>query len=275
MEWKEYHDNLLRQWRKHASISLWLSLASKYMYTRINNWLSYPVIVLSVGTSIGIAGLSCDPIGNYVMSGLTVLTAIFASINQHVKAAEKAHEFYMRAKDYYSLIREIDYILALDRSDRPEPNDTLLNLRNKFDKIIDQQYDFPLHIIREYEKKFRPIESAVFTDLEEEKITDDISEKHTITNTNPLNHSQFRLPSFTSGFGGNANIPFKQRAKRAKRSSVIMSPYQLYNGTFDAFDGTFERNKTVAIRSGSKTLDDTSVVIDITNTNTHSTPTSP
>lgn len=171
--WKQEYEAILMSWRKLSAINMWLSLASKHMFEKINNWLTYPSIIISVFMSIGIIGLNnCSDgatVETYVLASLTLIAAILTTINKHLGAAEKSHEFYVRSKEYYALIREIDYILALNIHDRPEVFETIVRMRADLEKIIDNQMDFPLHIIQKYETKYKSLESSLFVDLESEK----------------------------------------------------------------------------------------------------------
>ena len=161
IEWMEYHDDILRNWKKQAAINLWLALASKYRFDIINNWLTYPCIVISASTSIGILGLDKFEGGKYALSSVVLFSAILTAISKHFGAAEKSQEFYMRSKDYFAFIRELDYILSLHFNERNNVIETLTRLKAQFDRIMDQQLDPPLDVIRQYEQKFKPLDDSI------------------------------------------------------------------------------------------------------------------
>lgn len=227
------------------------------MFNRINNWLTYPSIILSAMTSIGIAGFDCMEQTRYVLSAMTLMSAILTGINQHFQAAEKSQEFLLRAKDYYAVIRDIEYILATDKQDRAPPKDVIITLRNTLDKIIDQQIDFPLRVVREYEKKFRSVESVFFPDLQQQTTNGMYMNVGSPTVNNPENDTQsdemtmtktevgmlrksmskatimnqsptINYTSRTSGSFIN-DIMQRRRKLRNKTSATIIAPYQLYN----------------------------------------------
>lgn len=216
--WKEEYDKILISWRKLSAINMWLSLASKSMYERINNWLAYPSIILSIFMSIGIIGIdTCNtPLGTYIIASVNLVAAILTTINKHMGAAEKSHEFYVRSKEYYAIIREIDYILSLNKNDRPEAYEVIVRLRADLEKIIDSQLDFPVRIIREYERKFRPLESSIFVDLEAEKLD----------NQTAVNKPAASIPD-------ERPMPLTPQGKHWNKfnriqDSHILTPYQLY-----------------------------------------------
>lgn len=220
LEWLPHHDEILRSWKKQAAINLWLALASKYRYDIINNWLTYPCIIISALTSIGIIGMDNIMWGKYAMSGLTLFSAILSAINKHYGAAEKSQEFYMRSKDYYSFIRELDYLLNLDVRERPMVYECLTRLRAAFDRIVDLQMEPPLEIIREYEKKFKPLEMSILG-LQGEVITDD---NDTIASS--INDGA-AMGTTTDSILTPPSLINKSMIALPKQSLVMM-PYQLY-----------------------------------------------
>lgn len=243
--WNENHDNLLQNWRKQASINLWLQLASNYYYTRLNDYLSYPAIIVSAATSIGVFGIDDNLGGKLAISVMALVTGILTAINKHCRAAEKGQEFALRAKDYYTFIREIDFILSTSRDERGDLGETLERVKNTYDRIVDMQLEPPIHVIRDYEKKFRPLENSLFSDLKSEMRNPhpeapcsprppDIQNTRLTTSPtfdgrpydspNEFREEQVRFIPFV-------NFPWDANSKRkygTHRQSAIFSPYQLF-----------------------------------------------
>lgn len=161
-EWRESHKALLHEWKRQAAVCMWLQLASHYHYARINNWLTYPTVVITAFTSIGVWGIESSTAGKFVMSTVSLFAGILATISKHCRAAEKSNEFQLRSKEYLGIIREIDYILALDEDQRPEVGETMLRIRSTFDRIMDLQLDPPLNVIRLFEDRFKSLESSMW-----------------------------------------------------------------------------------------------------------------
>lgn len=242
-KWNDSHDNLLKLWRKQASINLWLQLASNYFYTRLNDYLSYPAIIVSAATSIGVFGSDDSLKGKFAISILALVSGILTAVNKHCRAAEKGQEYALRAKDYYTFIREIDFILSRTREERPPMTETLERVKSTYDRIVDMQMEPPIHVIRDYEKKFRPLEASLFSDLQSEIRSNSSSsssrtslgprdiEKHAtninqtpkkpphmIWNDNPFSDSSTRPANFSKIY---------QTKKQPK--NAIFSPYQLFS----------------------------------------------
>ena len=209
LEWSTNHDDLLTSWKKQCSISMWLALASKYYYSSMNNWLTYPGIVFSAITSIGVVGLGCEGPGLYILSVLNLIGGILNTVCKQAQPAEKSQDFYLRAKDYYKIIREIDYLLAIDYKDRPPVNEVMLRIKADLDRIMDQQMQFPLKIIRDYEHKFQPLHEGLYADINNNNnVNDDSTHESQTPHTNPF--------------------VFKPFHKNFNKPSLIMMPYQLY-----------------------------------------------
>lgn len=161
-QWRLSHQALLHEWKRQAAVCLWLQIASHYHYSKINNWLTYPTVIITAFTSVGVWGIEGSEAGKYIMSSVSLFAGILATVSKHCRAAEKSNEYQLRSKEYLGIIREIDYILALDEDQRPEVGETLLRIRSAFDRIMDLQLDPPLSVIRLYEERFKSLESSMF-----------------------------------------------------------------------------------------------------------------
>ena len=249
-KWNESHDMLLKLWRKQASINLWLQLASNYYYTRMNDYLTYPAIIVSAATSIGVFGSDDSLKGKFAISILALLSGILTAINKHCRAAEKGQEYALRAKDYYTFIREIDFILSTSKEERPSMTETLERVKSAYDRIVDMQMEPPIHVIRDYEKKFRPLANSLFTDLQEElRVADStassISDRDksiaktrrttSLTSpsprkdppTSPFNEFNLREARVTQQQQSKIFVQ-QQKKQMQKTKNAIFSPYQLF-----------------------------------------------
>lgn len=149
--WTTKHDALLSSWRKQALLNLGICSASSLFYRRTNAWLTYPAIVLSGVTSVSVFGVDNTFEGKLVLAVLALTTGVLASINKQVHAAEKAQDFHLRSKDFYKIIRDIEYVLSLEFQDRPALTETMIRLRNAMDRVMDMVLDPPASVIKRYE----------------------------------------------------------------------------------------------------------------------------
>lgn len=237
-KWHEGHDNLLRIWRKQAAINLWLQLASNYYYHKLNDCLSYPSIIISAATSIGVFGSDNSMVGKYAISILALMSGILTAVNKHCRAAEKSQEFALRAKDYYTFIREIDFILSICKDERKDMGETLERIRSTYDRIVDMQLEPPIHIVREYEKKFKPLEASLFDLSSEMRSRSSVEEPEPRGeppgHSGPMNKAG---PMANCGMDIEAMRNMSVKAVQNKIKDSIMSPYQLFSGLALRNDG--------------------------------------
>lgn len=250
-KWDESHDNLLKLWRKQASINLWLQLASNYYYAKLNDYLSYPAIIVSAATSIGVFGSDNSLAGKFAISILALIAGTLTAINKHCRAPEKSQEFALRAKDYYTFIREIDFIMSTKREERPVMSETLERVKATYDRIVDMQMEPPIHVIRDYEKKFRPLSNSLFSDLKSElrspsSSTSSISSEKELETAKTCRATSLHIPTMNknANFDGQIDITVLRDAKTSplsriitpvkdqigkKQIKAIFSPYQLFS----------------------------------------------
>ena len=226
-KWTDAHDRLLTTWRKQASISLWLQLASNYYYARLNDYLSYPVMVFSTATSIGVFGLNDSLTGKFTISIISLISGMITAVNKHCRAPEKSQEYALRAKDYYTFIRELDFLLATDKEERSDLGETIERIKNTYNRIVDMQLEPPIHILREYEKKFRPLEASMFSDLMSEFKSQPQPEDDNIDN---ISNQSKPPPSPFVKMMTQAFTKQEQKAAHKKLAKTIFSPYQLFVG---------------------------------------------
>lgn len=180
MYWHEGHNKLLQHWRKQASINLWLQIASNYYYLRINDWLSYPSILLSASLSIGVFGLGTGLPGQFVSAVLAMMAGILVAINKHVGSPEKAQAHMLRSKDYYGFVRYLDCLLSTSFEERNPMSETMLRIKDNFNRIVDMSLEPPLSVVRTYENRFRPIEKILFSPLAPAPIPENIPTQQNI-----------------------------------------------------------------------------------------------
>lgn len=167
-EWRVVHDELLKTWRRQASVNLWLQTASAYYYERINNWITYPTILVSAMTSVGIFSTD-NEIVRYALAGVSLFSACMSALNRQIRAAERAQEYSIKARELGKFVRDLNFLLMIEYHQRPNVREALTRIRCDFDRINDTQNEPPLSIIRMYEKNHQSIESTLYQELNELK----------------------------------------------------------------------------------------------------------
>jgi hypothetical protein len=201
-------------------------MASSYYYKRLNTFLAYPSIIVSTVASIGAFGFG--QVSKYVASSLSLLAAVLVALGQYTQSAQRAQDFVMRAKDFYAIIREIDFILSLPMTERENAPLTMSRVKVQFDRAVDMSLDPPIHIIRMYEKTYHSLDPIIFENV-------------IMTSSPPPSaiHSPIRRSLSRSNMTNNP---------RGRASfDDVMSVYQLFNNStpFDYSGISSNKNKTV------------------------------
>ena len=245
VHWHEGHNSLLQHWRKQASINLWLQIASNYYYVRINDWLSYPSILLSATLSISVFGLGSGKVGQFVSAIIAMLAGILVAVNKHLGSQTKAQAHMLRAKDYYGFVRYLDCLLSTAFEERDPMTETMQRIKDNFNRIVDMSLEPPLHVVRSYEKRFKPIENILFTpniSQIDKKPTLDLSPRLAATSSGPpprisfekasnISDATFQMKSIyfpaktTDSSSSDANV-MKQLSHR-NYVKFLMTPQQL------------------------------------------------
>jgi hypothetical protein len=171
---------------------------------------------------------------------MSMLSAFLVGMNRHARAAEKAQEYMLRSRDFYSLVRDIDVLLSTPIDERGPYLETMSRLRNEFDRVQDMSLDPPLHIIQLYERKFCAIERDLYDmqpinettctqvptprpEADEQKNARGIL---TTLQETTAGMSDYMWRKRTSNHGGGDN---KRRSIDKRIQNVVLTPYHLYS----------------------------------------------
>lgn len=182
-QWTKEHEEILKEWKAKAFVYLWLQTKSCYHFLRINNWLSYTIIILSSIASATMFSIGStegtNTIGipiyviQYITGLLTLLSAIFTGILRQLKPGEMYQEHANVAKKYNNLIRSIDVCLSLTSGLRSNPVTFIERTCTELDHLANTQIEPPRNIIRNFEKIYGPLERVLYGEdiVELRKIT--------------------------------------------------------------------------------------------------------
>lgn len=158
--WEAAHEELLKSWRKEATINLWLQSSSSYYFQWFNNLLTYPSIAFGAATSVGLF-VSENHVVQYVLAGLSMLSAVMTAFNRQMRAAEKAEQYNLKARDYAAFIREINYTLTMNPEQRPNVREAITTMRIGIERISETQIEPPMHVVRRYERTHPSLENSL------------------------------------------------------------------------------------------------------------------
>lgn len=160
-QWTEQHELILKEWKAKCFVNLWLQDASSYYYTRMYNWMSYPVIVVSSLSSAALFSSSNEVI-KYIVGVMTLSSAILTAITRQLKPGELHQQHALTTRRYHNLIRSIDTCISLTLPMRPPPDIFIEKIGVEIDNLATSQTDPPAHVIRSFESKYGPLDRMLY-----------------------------------------------------------------------------------------------------------------
>ncbi len=164
MDWDKEHELILKQWKSKMFVKLWLQNQSAYFYRHLNNFLSYPIIILSSISSatLFVSNETTNTNINLIIGAVTLVTSILASINRHLKPSEVETNYKLSTYKYSNLIRNIDSTLSLTKNMR-EPVDIFLEkISIELDTIEENELEPLLFIKNKFEKQYGSIDRLLY-----------------------------------------------------------------------------------------------------------------
>lgn len=175
-EWIHDYETIIKDWRAKAFVNMWLQLKSGYYYERINDLLTYPILVLS-----SVSGATIFTFDNHytqlIIAYLSLLTVIVTGILVEVRPGEKATGHFACMRLYSSLIRNINYTISLPIELRPEPIKYINNLNDEISNITENDMIIPLFVISWFERKFGNLDRLIYGQEIVNLIEEDIKQK--------------------------------------------------------------------------------------------------
>jgi len=162
-EWCDTHEHILHDWKTKAFIDMWLQRESASYFSSIDNLLTYPIIILSSisGITLFVTSVLWS---TYIVSGASILVAIFTALSKQIKPNEMYQQHMYIASRYASLIRSVDTCLELPRLMRPDPDVLIEKIGCEVDNLNVTQLSPPIYVIHRFERLYGPIHLLMFGD---------------------------------------------------------------------------------------------------------------
>lgn len=160
-QWTKEHVDILKEWKAKCFVNLWLQDASAYHYASINNWLSYPIIVISTASSATLFATD-NVIVKYAVGILSLMSGIFASITRQMKPGEMHQQHTLTMRRYDSLIRHIDTCLSLTMDMRPHPTVFIEKIGVEIDNLMEAQLNPPARVLKSFERVYGPLDRMLY-----------------------------------------------------------------------------------------------------------------
>jgi len=171
IRWNSQIERIIAEEGERALCYSWLHGKSEKQYSRYNNYITLPTIVLSTvaGTaSIGSQTLFNNAAASSIGVGIISLTVgILNTVSTHFGWAKRAESHRISAVNYSKIHRFIVIELSLPRCERMAAHDMLKVVREQLDRLQETSPQVPDPIIAAFKKMF----GSTTPDLSKPEIT--------------------------------------------------------------------------------------------------------
>jgi hypothetical protein len=195
--WHSQLERILSDEGERCLCFQWLHSKSEARYTKLNTYLSLPVIVLSTLAGAGSIGSTTlfggDTQGASIGIGIISLSvATMNTVGGFFGWAKRSEAHRIAALTYGKIYRFILIELALPREERMVPKDMLKVVRDQCDRMHETSPQVPDIIIEEFKKKF----GETTPDVKKPEITNGLDPilVNTIGTSTPIQTPSMKLP---------------------------------------------------------------------------------
>jgi hypothetical protein len=159
--WTLKHEDIMRQWKAKCFVNLWLQDRSAIFYSKIYNWLSFPIMLISSASSAALFA-SHNLALRKTVGVLTLVAGVLTALTRQFQPGELHQQHATITRRYHNLIRHIDTCLSITPSMRPGPELFLERIGIEIDNLAEAQLDPPMSIVWSFEKKFGPVDRLLY-----------------------------------------------------------------------------------------------------------------
>jgi hypothetical protein len=179
LPWTPEQEELLAIWADKALCYRWLHDLAEKKYTRLNNFIQIPVIILSTTTgalNVGIDSVfpsSMKQYANMSLGGVSLLTGIISTVGNFLRYAQNMEAHRVASIQWSKFNRNIAAEVAIHPEQRQNAVDFFMICRAELDRLIEQSPSIPNDIILAFESKFMDVKISrpeVCNSLEPTKI---------------------------------------------------------------------------------------------------------
>jgi len=166
--WCPKQEQLLVRWAEKAAGYRWLHNHARLHFKRVNDYMSYPSIVISSITGVG--GFAVlNPAGSenvqsatknkilivqYLFAFLNVVGGILTSLSKFSQSSQLSEAHSVMCVQYSKFYRNIDMELSLDPEHRQDVIEFVNMCRQEYDRLLDDAPDIPANAIIEFNLEF-------------------------------------------------------------------------------------------------------------------------
>lgn len=169
ISWNEALETLIAEEGERCGGLTWLYTEAERYYSRMNNYIALPVIVLSTLTGF-ISGSSQmifddSKTSSIGIGAVSVFTGVLSTVGSYFAWAKKTEGCRISALQYSKLQKFIRIEMTLPKVERIHARDMLKMIRETVERLLETSPAVPQHIIEEYNKKFNHKEDISHPDM--------------------------------------------------------------------------------------------------------------
>lgn len=158
VSWNSQLERILSDEGERSLCFVWLHSRSEKWYSRLNNYITLPVIMLSTIAGAGSIGSDAlfggSNIANVSIGVISLSVATLNTISSFFAWAKRSESHRIAAATYAKVYRFILIELALPRSERITAKDMLKIVRDQCDRLQETSPQIPDNVIDEFKKQF-------------------------------------------------------------------------------------------------------------------------
>ena len=161
--WSETNENILAEWCDVAQCYRWMYLRAYNHYSTIYNALTISVIVFStMSGAISYTQNSLSPTNQhllpFVIGTVNLGVGLISTIQNYLKIAETKEAFRTSGIAWDKLSRNIKIELAKSQEERTQANVFFKDVRQEYDRLMENSPIVPQRIVSKFNKKFKGTE---------------------------------------------------------------------------------------------------------------------
>lgn len=155
--WNDYIEKIFIKWSEACALNSAIHIKASKYYTQWNNRFQLPSIILSTLTTSALF-INLDSqnsqVWNYITAGLSAFASVFIALNRYYKYGPRALDHSGAGKSWEKLRIDMETILVLPRSKRPEGVQMLMDFKRKY-KELKSTVSIPEELMSDYLKGTR------------------------------------------------------------------------------------------------------------------------
>jgi hypothetical protein len=166
LSWSHALETLIAQEGEKCRGLSWINQRAEVFYSKKNNWIAIPVIILSTlsGTaSVGSSSLFSGEtqISSIVIGLVSIGVGILNTISSYFAFSRKAEAHRIAHLHYNKLYELIALEMSLERAERMEPENLLAQVRTSMERLAETTPTPPEGILDEFNKRFKDYDKSI------------------------------------------------------------------------------------------------------------------